>query len=123
MTKNKKVGRPRKIKSAAEFCRLANAYLNECEAQGARPLLTGLILALGLSSRESLDNYAQRPEFAEVVQMAKLNIEMSYEKMLAGGGNTSGAVFALKNFRWSDKHEVEHSGGLLLKDLVRELEA
>ena len=30
-------------------------------------------------------------------------------------GNTTGAIFALKNFDWKDKQEVEQSGGITVK--------
>ena len=46
-----KGGRPRKIKSVRQFEERAEAYFRECEAKEEPVLLTGLILALELSSR------------------------------------------------------------------------
>ena len=102
-------GRPRKIKSVRQFDRLAQAYFDECERNNEPVLLTGLILALGLSSRESLDEYGRRKEFSDSVKRAKLRVEMEYEKTLKGAYPT-GAIFALKNFGWTDKQDVELSG-------------
>ena len=112
-----KVGRPRKIKSVRQFEERAEAYFVECEAKGEPALLTGLILALGLRSREGLDEYGRRPEVTDSVKKAKLRIEMEYEKALHGRSPT-GPIFALKNFGWTDKQDVELSGGVKVKTLA-----
>ncbi len=112
-----KVGRPRKIKSVRQFEERAEAYFVECEAKGEPALLTGLILALGLCSREGLDEYGRRPEFTDSVKKAKLRIEMEYEKALHGRSPT-GPIFALKNFGWTDEQDVELSGGVKVKTLA-----
>ena len=62
------MGRPRKIKSVRQFEERAEAYFMDCEAKGEPVLLTGLILALGLCSREGLDEYGRRSEFADSVK-------------------------------------------------------
>lgn len=112
-----KVGRPRKIKSVRQFEERAEAYFLECEAMEKPVLLTGLILALGLCSREGLDEYGRRPEFTDSVKKAKLRVEMEYEKALHGRSPT-GAIFALKNFGWTDKQDVDLSGGVKVKTLA-----
>ncbi len=73
--------------------------------------LTGMILHLGLSSRESLDEYGRRPEFSDSVKRAKLLVENQYERKLDGSRPT-GAIFALKNMGWADRQEVEVHGML-----------
>lgn len=102
-------GRPRKIRTPGMFDRKAKDYFQECHEHGKRPLLTGLILALGLSSRQSLKEYELRPEFLDSVRRAKLYIEMHYESNLLD--NPQGASFALRNFGWSDKQliDIDHS--------------
>lgn len=106
---NYQTGRPRIIKSPAIFDRKARAYFQECHESGKRPLLTGLIIALGLSSKQSLKEYELRPEFLDSVRRAKLWIEMGYEASLLD--NPQGATFALRNFGWSDKQliDIDHS--------------
>jgi len=64
-----------------------------------------------------LDEYAQRPEFLNSVKKAKLRVEMEYEKALHSR-NPSGPIFALKNFGWTDKQDVELSGGVKVKTLA-----
>lgn len=103
------MARRRIIKNAKQFNQRAEAYFAECEANGSPILLTGLILALGLSSRQSLDRYADIEEFSDPVKRAKLRVEQEYERRLLSTSPT-GAIFALKNFGWRDQQNVEHSG-------------
>ena len=42
---------------------------------------------------------------------------MEYEKALPSR-NPSGPIFALKNFGWTDKQDVEVSGGVKVKTLA-----
>lgn len=80
--------------------------------------ITGLCLHLGFSSRQALLNYEEKPEFNDAIKRAKLRIEMEYEEALRGK-NAAGPIFALKNFGWTDKQEIdqktEHSGGITIK--------
>jgi hypothetical protein len=111
-------GRPREIKNPKQFDRRAEGYFEECRTNGEPILLTGLIRALGLSSRSALDNYETRPEFVNSVKKAKLRVEEEYEKRLQGQSPT-GAIFALKNFGWRDQQQIEHSGGLKISTQVK----
>ena len=73
--------------------------------------ITGLAYELGFESRQSFYKYEDDPKFCYTIKRARLFIENDYEKQLQIG-NTTGAIFALKNFGWTDKQEVEHSGGM-----------
>jgi hypothetical protein len=107
------MARPRTINSPKQFDKLANAYFRECEANNEPILLTGLIRAVGLSSRSALDEYERREGFLYSVKKAKLRCEEDYEKCLRSV-SPSGAIFALKNFGWKDlqQQSVELSGGV-----------
>lgn len=111
MSKEKKaklpVGRPRAISSPEEMDRLVNNYIQMCKANDEPILLTGMILSLGLSSRESFDEYRNYDGFSDSVKRAKMIIEMEYEKRLNINSSAAGPIFALKNFGWKDKHEVD----------------
>ena len=72
-----------------------------------KPTICGLALALGFTSRQTLLNYEERPDFVDIVKRAKMFVEASYEAALRGQ-YSSGAIFALKNFGWTDKQEVTH---------------
>lgn len=74
------------------------------------PTITGLALFLGFASRQSLYDYSKNyKNFSYTIKKAKTQMEMYYEEALQVG-NTIGAIFALKNFGWTDKQEIEHSG-------------
>lgn len=79
------------------------------------PTITGLCIYLGFESRQSFYDYEEKEEFAYTIKRARLFIENEYEELLQTG-NTTGAIFALKNFGWRDKQEIdqktEHSGGI-----------
>jgi len=51
------MARPRKIESVEKFDELVDTYVDSCKFSDAPVTLTGLICALGLSSRQSLDHY------------------------------------------------------------------
>lgn len=66
--------------------------------------LTGLILSLDMC-KETFYNYANKPEFKEIINKARLRIENIYEQDLRSKGR-SGDIFALKNFGWRDQQEI-----------------
>lgn len=112
-------GRPRKISSPEEFDKKVDDYVQDCQVAEKPLTLTGLILALGLSSRQSLDEYLAYEGFPDSVKRAKLLIENQYEQGLHSCAST-GSIFALKNFGWRDKTETEHSGSIRLSDMTEE---
>lgn len=75
---------------------------------------TGLARYLGFESRQSLEDYKKKPGFSYPIKKALLQIEEKYENGLFGK-NPAGSIFALKNFGWKDKQEVEQSGGVTIK--------
>lgn len=72
------------------------------------PTITGLCLYLGFADRHSFYDYEKKPEFSHTIKRARTFIENEYEEILITTGN-AGAIFALKNFGWHDKQEIEHS--------------
>lgn len=103
------IGRPRKYKSPEDFDAAVDAYIAKCREEDEPVTWTGMALALGFSSRQSIDEYQNYDGFSDSVKRAKSLVEHSYEKRLFGG-NAAGPIFALKNMGWSDKQELEHSG-------------
>lgn len=104
ISKNKG-GRPAKYKTSEDIQIKIDEYFDST----SHPTITGLALALGFTSRQALNNYEGRPEFVDSIKKAKLRVENSYEECLRGR-NPAGAIFALKNFGWVDRQEVEVSG-------------
>lgn len=104
-------GRPRKYASSEAFRYAVDRYEAQCIEDGEPPTMSGLVLALGFCNHSSLGDYAKYPGFEYEVARAKLVVEHSWEKRLASP-NAGGPIFALKNFGWTDKQEIEHSGGI-----------
>jgi len=72
--------------------------------EAERPIIsiTGLCLHLGFESRQSFYDYESKDDFSYTIKRARLSIENQYEGELQYG-NTTGAIFALKNMGWYDK--------------------
>ena len=74
------------------------------------PTVTGLALALGFCSRQSLLDYERKGKFFDTVKKAKARIEDYIEQRLYQPSPT-GCIFNLKNnFGWEDHSKVESSG-------------
>ena len=72
--------------------------------------ITGLALYLGFESRQSFYDYEKNDHFSYTIKRARAFIEREYEELLQFG-NVTGAIFALKNFGWTDKSEVDYTTG------------
>jgi hypothetical protein len=70
------------------------------------PTISGLCYDLGFESRQSFYDYEKREEFSYTIKRARLFIEKEYEEMLQIG-NTTGAIFALKNMGWIDSQKTD----------------
>jgi len=111
-----RMGRPPLFESVEEFEERAETYFRERE--GCKISWTGLCLAVGASSRQSLDSYKKGEhgnEFIGPVKSALMVVENYYEE------NEDGTkfVFALKNFGWKDRTDIGLDGGIEVKNKVR----
>ena len=109
--------RPRIISSPEEMLNRGYAYFDECKSEEKPILVTGLVLALGLSSRESLEEYGKREEFSDAVKELKSVCENYAENKLFSN-NPTGAIFALKNYGWTDKQDVSLAGEVGIRTIV-----
>jgi hypothetical protein len=100
-------GRPLLYKNAKELQKEIDRYFATKELTDLPFSITGLAYSLGFVSRQSFYDYENYPVFSDTVKKARLRIEMFYEEQLLSK-NTTGAIFALKNFGWSDKQEITH---------------
>lgn len=82
---------------------------NRKEIEIEVPTIAGMCYFLGFASRQSFYDYESRDGFAYTVKRARLFIEQEYEEMLHEG-NTVGAIFALKNFGWTDNQNLNIGG-------------
>lgn len=113
------MGRPPFYSTIEELNKAIAGYFDiHLTKTGERPTITGLALYLGFTSRQAILNYEEKPDFVDAIKKAKLRIEASYEQAIYNG-NAAGPIFALKNFGWTDKQEIdqktEHSGSITHK--------
>jgi hypothetical protein len=109
------MARPLKWDDPEAFDKAVDEYFKHFEEHlDMRPTWTGLAIWLGFESRQSLEDYKKREGFSYPIKKALLRIEYEYEKAIFSK-NPAGAIFALKNFGWKDKQEVEQSGGVTIK--------
>jgi site-specific DNA-adenine methylase len=100
------MGRPAKYDNPDDLIKAADAYFATCEDEERPITMSGLAYALGFTSRNSLYNYEEKPEFSVPIKRALLRIEQAYEERLSGSACT-GAIFALKNRGWKDTQTHE----------------
>ena len=107
-------GRPRKYSTPEEMQTVIDAYFED----NPKPTICGLALALGFAQRKSLLNYeGYGKEFCNAIKRAKLVIEESYEQELRSN-HVAGAIFALRNFEWSDKQDINLGTKVILHEPV-----
>lgn len=110
-------GRPLKFQSVEQLQNAIDLYFLNCtdpedENKYIRPLtITGLANALD-TSRETLLEYEERPEFVDTIKRAKGKIHQYVEEYLFNGKNQTSAIFNLKNnYGWKDKTEQDVTSG------------
>lgn len=98
-------GRPPKWESPEQVQVLIDKYFDSTPEE--EWTITGLALALD-TYRSVLVDYQEKDEFSYTIKKAKEKVQNAYEKDLRRKGR-SGDIFALKNFGWSDKQEIDHT--------------
>ena len=109
---NMAVGRPLKFETVKQLETLIEAYFNNCDQEIKPYTITGLALWLD-TSRETLINYEERPEFFDTIKRAKQKCENWVEEgALMNRINPTSAIFNLKNnYGWKDKVENDITSG------------
>lgn len=97
-------GRPLKFKTRDDLIKVINEYFKDTEMN--QYSVTGLALVVG--SKQLIQDYEKRKDFKDIILEAKLIVENSYELSLRGTGGAHN-IFALKNFGWKDKQELDHT--------------
>jgi hypothetical protein len=143
MTEKNKGGRPLKYKTAEELQAAIDKYFIDCQGEpylnldgtpmlnkygevvmkhSEPPTITGLALALGFNSRQSLLNYEEKSEFMDTITRAKARVEKYAESRLFDKDGANGAKFSLaNNFKaWKEKQEVELTGNVIKVEITEE---
>lgn len=111
------MARPPSFETPEEFDAKAAAYFTESE--GKVPTVNGMCLALGIC-RDTLWEYAKKPEFSDAVKKARMTLENAWEQRLAGP-NAAGTIFWLKNQGWSDKTEQTITADVSVSGIERRI--
>ena len=120
MSEKRSVWKPLKWETPEELIGLINVYLELTPIE--EYTVTGLCLSIW-ASKQLLIDYEKRDLFKEIVKEAKLIVENSYELSLRKNWRTWD-IFALKNFWWVDKQEIDnnHSGSLTVGGILSEIQ-
>jgi len=97
------ITRPRIFDKPEQIQKLIDEYFQETASEDIT--ITGLCLHIGIH-KDTFYEYGKRKAFAETIRMARMRVENAYEISLRHNGR-AGDIFALKNFGWRDKQEVD----------------
>lgn len=132
-------GRPPTFTNAAEIQDKIDQYFESCKGEplmvdgqpfldkngfpiminSRPPTVTGLALALGFHSRQTLLNYQAKKEFVDTITRAKMRVEEYCETRLFDKDGQRGAQFSLAhNFRWAQEEKddsgEDNAGGVVM---------
>ena len=102
-------GRPRK-RTPEQVKKAIERYFARQDKEERPYTVSGLALELETTRKMLCEWERNDDEIGNAIKRAKTRIENYYEVRLHGP-NATGAIFALKNFGWSDRHEFTGSGG------------
>ena len=94
---------PRTFNEPEQMSKLIDEYFKITASEDIT--ITGLCLHLGIV-KDTFYNYAKREGFKGIVSLARQRVENAYEISLRHNGR-AGDIFALKNFGWRDKQEID----------------
>lgn len=123
-----KEGRPLIFKNKEELQIAIDKYFEECRTHKKKivtksldtieiddplvPTIAGLAYALN-TSRQTIYNYSERDEFFDTIKKSRDYVLSEMEsKLVNSDSQVTGAIFLAKNYGYSDKQEIEHSGGI-----------
>ena len=106
-------GRPLKFKTNKELKTAVGEYFEYCRENKKPETIAGLAYHLGVE-RKTIYNYEGREEFLLTIKKARDRILAGLEEALFTEGK-SGQIFLAKNYGYSDKQEIEHSGDIEIK--------
>lgn len=101
-------GRPLKFQTVEQLDSMIEEYFSYCDIEKKPYTITGLALWLD-TTRETLLDYQERPEFSDTIKRAKSKCENWVEEnALMNKINATTAIFNLKNnYGWKDKTEQD----------------
>ena len=125
-------GQPPKWKDPEELQALIDAYFLECKNNQEEvvtkdglvvkvnrpevPTIAGLAYHIGVD-RHTVYNYAYKDAFFHTIKKARDYVLQRMERKLSNADSqVVGTIFLAKNYGYSDKNEIEHSGEISIVD-------
>jgi hypothetical protein len=105
-------GRPPLFKTKEELQEKLDAYKQYLLETGKPPTIAGLAYYTGID-RQTIYNYSEKDEFFGIIKEFRNFVMMNYEELAIDKGN-GGIVFLLKNYGYTDRQELEHSGEIVM---------
>lgn len=105
-------GRKPLFKTKEDLEAKLDLYKQYLQESGKPPTIAGLAYYTGID-RQTIYNYSEKDEFFDTLKGFRDFVIMNYEELAIEKGN-GGIVFLLKNYGYTDKQEVEHSGGMAI---------
>jgi len=110
------IGRPRKFTDATDLYNTGLRYIQDTLNKGEHLTFTGLCIALD-TTRETFGDYesgkydtSEQP-FSDSIKRLKQYCE-NYAEQRIFSHNPAGAIFALKNYGWKDRQELDVNADL-----------
>ena len=104
-------GRPKIFKNVADIEEKIKRYEYYLKTEDKPPTFAGLAYYLGID-RQTLYNYAKKDEYFDTIKRYRDWVVMNLEELCIIKGN-GGTIFIAKNYGYTDKQEVEHSGDMV----------
>jgi hypothetical protein len=101
-------GRPQLYSNAEELEKLVNDYFIDCELKEKPTTIAGLAYWLEMD-RKTLYNYEKKEQFFHIIKRARDKVLANLEELMIEKGN-GGTIFLAKNYGYTDKQEIEHTG-------------
>ena len=108
------VGRPKLFNSPSEIDDKVALYKEYLADKNKPPTMAGLAYFLGVD-RKTLFNYSKDEFFFPTIKRYRDWVMMELEEMCIDRGN-GGTVFIAKNYGYTDKQEIEHSGEMTVNN-------
>lgn len=107
MSKNA-IGRPKIWENAEELEKKIEAYKKYLKDNKKPPTIAGFAYHLGVD-RGTIYNYKKDDEFFNTIKSFVDWIIMNWEEY-ALDNSSAGLIFLMKNYGYTDKQDIEHSG-------------
>lgn len=102
-------GQPPKFETPEDLQKCIDKYKDYLEDTGKPPTIAGLAYYTGID-RGTIYNYKEKDEFFNTIKAFRDYVIMTYEEYSITNSSVAGVIFLLKNYGYSDKQEIEHSG-------------